>query len=32
MTTFKEKVKDIKGSLLDFLKTHTKAEHQREFE
>ncbi|MGA9149968.1 MAG: FAD-dependent oxidoreductase [Candidatus Nitrosopolaris sp.] len=32
MTTFKENVKEIKGQLLDFLKTHAKAEHQREFE
>jgi succinate dehydrogenase / fumarate reductase, flavoprotein subunit len=32
MTTFKEKVKEVKGTLVDFLKTHAKAEHQREFE
>ena len=32
MTTFKEKVKEIKGPLLDFLNTHVKAEHHREFE
>ena len=32
MTTFKENVKEIKGPLVDFLKTHVKAEHHREFE
>jgi succinate dehydrogenase / fumarate reductase, flavoprotein subunit len=32
MTTFKQQVKDIKGPLLDFLNTHIKAEHHREFE
>jgi len=32
MITSKEKVKEIKGPLLDFLNTHIKAEHQREFE
>jgi hypothetical protein len=32
MTTFKQQVKDIKGPLLDFLNTHIKAEHPREFE
>jgi succinate dehydrogenase/fumarate reductase flavoprotein subunit len=32
MTTFKENVKELKGPLLDFLNTHIKAEHHREFE
>ena len=32
MTTFQEKVKEIKGPLADFLTTHIKAEHRREFE
>ncbi|HYV51927.1 MAG TPA: hypothetical protein VE971_01425 [Candidatus Eisenbacteria bacterium] len=32
MITSKEKFKEIKGPLLDFLNTHIKAEHQREFE
>jgi succinate dehydrogenase flavoprotein subunit len=32
MTIFKEKVKEIKGPLADFLNTHVQAEHQREFE
>jgi succinate dehydrogenase / fumarate reductase flavoprotein subunit len=32
MTTFKQQVKEIKGPLLDFLNTHIKAEHHREFE
>ncbi|HZC21209.1 MAG TPA: FAD-binding protein [Nitrososphaeraceae archaeon] len=32
MTIFKEKVKEIKGQLADFLNTHVKADHQREFE
>ena len=32
MITSKEKVKEIKGPLLDFLNTHIKAEHHREFE
>ena len=32
MTIFKEKVKEIKGLLADFLNTHVKAEHHREFE
>ena len=32
MTSFKQPVKEIKGPLLDFLNTHTKAEHHREFE
>jgi succinate dehydrogenase / fumarate reductase, flavoprotein subunit len=32
MTTSKEKVKEVKGPLLDFLNTHIKAEHHREFE
>ena len=32
MTTLKQGVKEIKGPLADFLITHTKAEHKREFE
>jgi len=32
MILFKHDVKEIKGTLADFLKAHTKAEHQREFE
>jgi succinate dehydrogenase/fumarate reductase flavoprotein subunit len=28
MTTFKQGVKEIKGAMADFLKTHVKAEHQ----
>lgn len=32
MTTFRQGVKEIKGPLADFLNTHTKAEHHREFE
>jgi len=32
MTTLKQGVKEIKGPLADFLNTHTKAEHKREFE
>jgi succinate dehydrogenase/fumarate reductase flavoprotein subunit len=32
MTIFKENVKEIKGQLADFLNTHVKADHQREFE
>jgi succinate dehydrogenase/fumarate reductase flavoprotein subunit len=32
MTMFKQQVKEIKGKLADFLDTHAKAEHQREFE
>ena len=32
MTSFKHPVKEIKGRLADFLNTHTKAEHHREFE
>jgi succinate dehydrogenase/fumarate reductase flavoprotein subunit len=32
MILFKYDVKGIKGPLADFLKAHTKAEHQREFE
>ena len=32
MTTFKENIKEIKGQLLDFLKTHVKTEQHREFE
>jgi len=32
MITSKEKFKEIKGPLLDFLNTHIKTEHQREFE
>jgi len=30
--TSREEVKELKGVLLDFLKTHAKAEHHREFE
>src|ERR671910_241141 len=29
---FKTNIKEIKGPLADFIKTHAKAEHQREFE
>jgi succinate dehydrogenase/fumarate reductase flavoprotein subunit len=32
MILFKESVKEIKGSLVDLVKTHIKAEHHREFE
>ena len=32
MTIFKEKVKEIKGLLADFLNMHVKVEHHREFE
>jgi len=32
MTSFKQQVKEIKGPLAEFLNTHTKAEHHREFE
>jgi succinate dehydrogenase / fumarate reductase, flavoprotein subunit len=32
MILFEHNVKEIKGPLADFLKAHTKAEHQREFE
>ena len=32
MVLFKESVKEIKGPLLDLVKTHVKAEHHREFE
>ena len=32
MVLFKENVKEIKGPLLDLLKTYVKAEHHREFE
>lgn len=32
MTIFKQQVKEIKGPWADFLDTHTKAEHQHEFE
>jgi succinate dehydrogenase/fumarate reductase flavoprotein subunit len=32
MILFKHDVKEMKGPLADFLKAHTKAEHQREFE
>ena len=32
MTTFKQQVKEIKGSLADLLNKHIKAEHHREFE
>jgi succinate dehydrogenase flavoprotein subunit len=32
MATFKQPVKEIRGPLADFLNTHIKAEHQREFE
>jgi len=32
MILFKENVKEIKGPLLDLVKTHVKAEHHREFE
>lgn len=32
MVLFKRNVKEIKGPLADFIKTHAKAEHQREFE
>jgi hypothetical protein len=32
MTTIKQQVKEIKGPLLDFLKTQVKAEQHREFE
>ena len=32
MTTFRQEVKEIRGPLADFLNTHAKAEHHREFE
>jgi hypothetical protein len=32
MVLFKRNIKEIKGPLVDFIKTHAKAEHQREFE
>ena len=32
MVLFKESVKEIKGPLVDLVKTHVKAEHHREFE
>ena len=32
MVLFKQNIKVIKGPLADFIKTHVKAEHQREFE
>jgi succinate dehydrogenase/fumarate reductase flavoprotein subunit len=32
MVLFKQDIKEIKGSLSDFLKVHVKAAHQREFE
>jgi succinate dehydrogenase / fumarate reductase flavoprotein subunit len=32
MTSFKQQFKEIKGPLAEFLNTHTKAEHHREFE
>jgi succinate dehydrogenase / fumarate reductase flavoprotein subunit len=32
MVLFKHNIKAIKGPLADFIKTHAKAEHQREFE
>jgi succinate dehydrogenase/fumarate reductase flavoprotein subunit len=32
MILFKESVKEIKGPLLDLVKTYVKAEHHREFE
>ena len=32
MVLFKESVKEIKGSLVDLVKMHVKAEHHREFE
>jgi succinate dehydrogenase/fumarate reductase flavoprotein subunit len=32
MILFKESVKEIKGPLVDLVKTHVKAEHHREFE
>jgi succinate dehydrogenase / fumarate reductase, flavoprotein subunit len=32
MVLFKRNIKEIKGPLADFIKTHAKAEHQREFE
>lgn len=32
MVLFKESVKEIKGPLLDLVKTYVKAEHHREFE
>lgn len=32
MILFKQNIKVIKGPLADFIKTHAKAKHQREFE
>jgi hypothetical protein len=32
MVLFKDSVKEIKGRLVDLLKAHVKAEHDREFE
>ena len=32
MTLFKQNVKEIGGSLADFLKSHVKAAHHRTFE
>ena len=32
MILFKQKVKEIKGPLIDLLKNHTNLEHHREFE
>jgi succinate dehydrogenase / fumarate reductase, flavoprotein subunit len=32
MVLFRRNIKEIKGPLADFIKTHAKAEHHREFE